>query len=760
MNLRKSLYYPISFLIFTGAFFVLSNASIGNLIYPFAFSFMFALCWSNQKPWIICPAFFVGSILYNHSFDGIICSTCTVLMLVVPYYIHVLLKKNMKVWELGIFASISQTPAVLFSLFSGGMFYYDIISTAVGVIFLYLSIFILENIFEKGLMKRLNALELISGGIVLAILSDGLTGLSIGPFSFLKFFASFVILFTAYVSRSSNAVVISGILGVGSLIGLNNPVFVGPLLIWAMSISPFKSYKRYFMPIAMILSDCLVGFYFNLYYNFSPWEIAPVVAGVMCFILVPEKIFDKIKIVLAPKSARVAVKDVVNRNRELLQNKLASLSDAFADMNRSLLMLSSSSISEKDMKDVLKREVKGKICENCPEKQRCFRTYMTEIGEVFNEIADISFEKGKISVLDVPNFLSVHCGRVPAIISETNTLCQQYQHYAELVGNVDTSKLLVAEQLGGISDILKNLSIEIEKPISFDSIREQKIVDELMFNDIICDDVVVFQKDIYSLEVGVIVKNEDRDNLVIPKIISNICGVDMCVEDYVRCVKPGWTTLKLKTAPKYDCVFGISTKSKGNLSKSGDTHSILKLGSEKVMFALCDGMGSGENANRTSEIAIGLVENFYKAGFESDLVVSSVNKLLTLQKQDSFSAVDICVLDLKNGVGNFIKLGSPNSFVLGKESFAVIEGGALPLGIIKDSGQTNKKMVLHTGDYVVLMTDGISDSFSSDNDLENFICSLHEGNPQELSDKILEQALKNNQGIPKDDMSVIVVKII
>ena len=154
MNLKKSIYYPLSFLIFLGVFYILCNASIGNLIYPFAFSFMFALVWANQKPWIVCPSYLIASVIFNHSFAGIISAICAVFLLVVPYYIHVSLKKNIKIWELGIFAFLSQTASILFSFFQGGRFHFEIISACVGVLFMFASIFILDANFSTSSFSK------------------------------------------------------------------------------------------------------------------------------------------------------------------------------------------------------------------------------------------------------------------------------------------------------------------------------------------------------------------------------------------------------------------------------------------------------------------------------------------------------------------------------------------------------------------------------------------------------------------------------
>ena len=760
MKLKRSVYYPLSFVIFLMIFYILSNASIGMVVYPFAVAFMFALVWVNQKAWIVCPAYLVGSLLFDFSFVNIICSICAVLVLLIPYYLHIFVRKNIKLWEFCIYCGVAYIPNLIFEIYNNGNFYFNIVSLICGVLFFVLSIQFLEVLFIKGLSLKLNILEYISGGVFLVVLSDGLTFLSLGPFSFLKLFVSFVILFIGYSSKSYYAVFASALLGFGSLLGMGNPVYIAPFMIWAMFISPFKSYKKYLMPVALIVSECLSEFCFDLYYNYSPWEIAPILASCLIFLLIPEKIYDKIRMILRTKPTRIAIKDVVNRNREVLEKRLGYLSDIFADMDRSFRKLTKNSLSKQEIQDVLKRELRLKVCENCANFNRCQRVYTKEIEDVYDEISEIAFEKGRINILDLPSFLNSHCSKTTAIISSVNTICEQYRRYSELVGSVDLSKLLIADEFYGISNIFKKLSNEVSVPISFDCAREDKILQELLFNDVICDDIVVFERDIHILEVSLLVRNEDKDKTLIPKIVGKICGVEMCVQEVVNSLKPGWTTLLLKTAPKFDCLFGISSKSKNNASKSGDCHSVIKLDSDKFMFALCDGMGSGEKAEEISSVAIDMVENFYKAGFESDVIMSSVNKLLSIQQQDVFSAVDLCVVDLKIGFANFVKMGAPACFLVKNDECRIIDGGALPVGIVSEGVPAEKKEFVDSGDFIVLVTDGISDSFESDEALGEYICSLKDKNPQAFSDKILQKALENSGEIAKDDMTVLVIKIL
>ena len=178
------------------------------------------------------------------------------------------------------------------------------------------------------------------------------------------------------------------------------------------------------------------------------------------------------------------------------------------------------------------------------------------------------------------------------------------------------------------------------------------------------------------------------------------------------------------------------------------------------MFAISDGMGSGEKAENYSELSLALIENFYKAGFDNDIIISSVNKLLNLHKDDIFSALDIGVLDLKNGICDFIKMASPVTFIINTEEVKKVESSSLPLGIVDKLEPLVKKEVISVGDYIILVSDGISDSFESDESFKEELLSLNKSNPQEIADQIIERALSKNKGYAIDDMTALVIKII
>ena len=372
----------------------------------------------------------------------------------------------------------------------------------------------------------------------------------------------------------------------------------------------------------------------------------------------------------------------------------------------------------------------------------------------------ISYEKGKATLLDIPSYLTSRCKQTNAILGSINALTGQYKKYMSMVHDVDTSKLIIAEQLLGISKIMGGLSKEVETNISFDTNRENKILDELTYYNIICIDAIVFEKDVWTQMASVIVRNADAEKPRIVDVVSKVCGKKMAIYEAYPCSRPGYTVVNLKTAPKYDCLFGVSQRTKNGSKMSGDTYSIIKLDGDKLLFAISDGMGSGEKAEQTSELSISLVENFYKAGFDNDLILSTVNKLLNLHKEEIFSALDIAIVDEKNGLVDFIKMASPKSFILNEEGCQTIDAGALPIGIVEETKPLIKKNVVQAKDFVVLFSDGISDSFASDEELKESVKAIKTKNPQEFADELLERALACNNGFAVDDMTVIVVKIL
>ena len=95
-------------------------------------------------------------------------------------------------------------------------------------------------------------MELVSLFVLVMSLCAGFVNLNIENFSFLKLFVSFLILVFAYTSSPILTLLLAITAGVGALIATNNPLYMTPFVLWAMSALMFKNHHRIFMIVGVL----------------------------------------------------------------------------------------------------------------------------------------------------------------------------------------------------------------------------------------------------------------------------------------------------------------------------------------------------------------------------------------------------------------------------------------------------------------------------------------------------------------------------
>ena len=285
---------------------------------------------------------------------------------------------------------------------------------------------------------------------------------------------------------------------------------------------------------------------------------------------------------------------------------------------------------------------------------------------------------------------------------------------------------------------------------------EKKITDTLFACGIYVSETLVFGGE--TPEINVTASPVAIASPFFLKAVGEAVGYKVTISSREN-VSDELSAVTLTRAPNLDAAFGVASRTRSDQTKSGDTHSITRLSAGKFLVALSDGMGSGKNAEDASATAISLVETFYKSGLCSDLVLSTVNKALTFNREDDFTAMDIGVVDLYCGSADFIKIGTPYSFVITRDSVKIIEGSSLPLGILDEIRPTVCKTELKSGDTIVFVSDGVSDAFGSASDLIDFLTTEKAVNPKTLADNVMEKALSLTDGIARDDMTAFCVRL-
>lgn len=626
----------------------------------------------------------------------------------------------------------------------------------VGIVFAYLCLFSIKSVFVRGLRYKLGQDEKLCISLCVVAVSMGLSNANVFDFSLFCFVGGFAILFCLYVFGNFSCLLCGVLLGIGSAFGqgvLSQTALFAMLGVVALLLKGCR-------PIC-ILSLPLFHFATNWFFEgqiYLPADTISLFAGCFVFAFISNGTLQNLAEKLGKTSGDYAVRSIINRTKSNLSRKLYDLSEVFFEMKLGFSSMVRGVVPREEAKVMLSREVSGLVCNDCAERTNCWRTYMEKTEKAFLTIMDGALDRGKATVFDLPDEMTHKCKRLNTILTNVNQAVDKYKHYYLVATNCNNSRLLISEQLAGVSDILKNLSQIAKSQTVFDKEKEDLIFEMLARYGVLAKEVVVCQESCgNTVTMAILAKDSKKE--CIGKIVSKVCRCKMMLGETQTAQNKTWVIMTFVPAPKFDVVFGFANTKKQNSKISGDTHTFLRIDNNRFLIGLCDGMGSGDVAEKTSSTAISLIENFYKAGFDNQTILSSVNKLLSLSQEETFTAVDISVVDLRQGLCDFIKIGATCGLVKNMDRVEIVQAGSLPLGVLEEMTPCITKKALCDGDVVVMASDGIVDVFESKENFAHFVADLCFKTPQQMSDEILQKALALQDGIAKDDMTVIVFQV-
>ena len=738
------------------AFYILNCASVSGL-YPFCFGLFFCLVWCNQKVYILAPLYILASVLYFGDYFSIVCSGSTVLVMLIAYIFHYKFKRPFNTILICLYAILSQLVTLYFSITMNNDIINAVLTIIIGIVVMLAYIHFFQNLLLRGIRRKFQVTEAISGGIFLIALSNGIYNLPYIGSMAISVVVAFCLLLGVRCFGASVGLYLGAIFGIGVAFATNSLVYIALFACWAIVVSAMQSNKKIYACLGLILIDILIEVYFLPTYTF--YNFGAVLVGVLLYLLLPNKVLEQISNIVINEKETNAMSTLLNRERDTLYKRLQNLSVVFKEMQNAFCSMTRQNLTSEQMQTQVVGKVKQNICSSCPNKSNCLRTFEDETNYALSNMANYAECRGKVNIIDVPTALSCRCNRLGAVLNEVNKEVLNYKDKRNIVESQNISRLIIAEQLFGISQVMQGLADSVASRIEFDAQKEKNIIETLGFNNILCIEAVVYKIKNYSYHASLVVKDCDIVDDTLIEVVGLILNQPMIITKKEPAKKPKFTIINMQLANTFDMVFGCSGAKKSGSTESGDTHSILRISADKFLLALCDGMGSGDTAEKNSSLAISLIENFYKAGFESEVVLGSVNKLLAQNGEETFNALDIGVVDLTNGNCDLYKVGSPCSFIKQPNETTLIPAGALPLGILDDLKPSVTAKVLVNGDMLIFLSDGITDAFEDEVLLRDYIDMCDTTNPQTLADAILNESLKLNQYAPRDDMTVLVGRI-
>lgn len=339
---------------------------------------------------------------------------------------------------------------------------------------------------------------------------------------------------------------------------------------------------------------------------------------------------------------------------------------------------------------------------------------------------------------------------------------------------LDENKKAVSSQLEEVSKAIESLAKEMEKKEDDEPYSQEKEQIKILMQEkeIEIEDLSIKKENSGRTRVTIytkpceMVEKPTCNPKKMGKVLSKVFNENMILQKQDCALRQNLTQCSYTylAEDKQSLQIGIAKTTKSDSSISGDTLVQTKLEDGKFLIAVSDGMGSGKDAKKASKTAITLLEKLLTSGFDKDTSLRLINSsLLAIGKDDMYVSMDIAVLDLYAKNLEFIKNGACPTYVKHGRNVEILKTLSLPTGIIEEVELVVNEQELQEGDILVMCTDGIIESSEEYTNKELWLKFLLEeietNDPQKIADIILQEAIDNNFGMPKDDMSVIAIKI-
>ena len=216
-------------------------------------------------------------------------------------------------------------------------------------------------------------------------------------------------------------------------------------------------------------------------------------------------------------------------------------------------------------------------------------------------------------------------------------------------------------------------------------------------------------------------------------------------------------TIRLVEDTKFRLLTGVARACKEGEELSGDNFSCRLLPDGRMMLCLSDGMGSGRRAFLESQLVTELLEELLDAGFSAERAIRMLNALLLVREEQRPATLDLALIDLYTGQARFFKQGAVDTFIRRGGEVVRIEAGSLPIGMDCGAVPVCVERQLEDGDMIVMVTDGILESFDGtdkEQAMGEFLAAGTGDNARELAEQVLA-AQGQEGGAARDDRTVL-----
>lgn len=612
-------------------------------------------------------------------------------------------------------------------------------------------------LLHKGKHKSLDNEELISIVTIAVLAAWGFPKVVIAGISILEVIIYFLLLMAGYTYGTGTGAVVGAAAGIVFTLCGRPAETVGIMALLGICAGIFGTQGRFLMAIAFLISKVALDYILDGSF-IEIGVIKTVAAACLFFLFMPSSVMQKLRRSREnPPSDKKGVQD-------MMRYRLEEFSDSFHKLSCVLMKQTEDKfqMSNHDMREMMK-EMSERVCDNCENSANCMGQIALCKPEIFNTLA-IAQEQGCIVPAQMPSEFIDECIYPERFLSAANQNLYMTRTVMGFKNRMAQSRRVVAGQMKEIGDMVHHLADNIPQIKNFSIDVETRIIAGLRKKRVIVEDIFAYEKQDGRLQINMQAKTK-KGRLVtsaeVARVLSQALGKTICPSEESRkvLVNEMMPYVFMEDTPLY-AVTGIAKTAKDGEEISGDTFSCVHLTGGEILLALSDGMGSGNGAMEESKTVIELLEQMAEAGFSHESAIRLINSLyITRDEEDRYATADIVILNLYKGDCCFLKNGAVATYLIHNKNVMTIEGQTLPVGVVSEIESYVGKVEISGGDYVIMMTDGVSDCFMDGNYLSEYLKKCEIVNPQEIAKYILDEAVRRNGGKAEDDMTVIAAGI-
>lgn len=763
---------------------MLSMVGITGDFSPFSIS-IFGACLANSVPALGIIFFGILGNAIKFGMNGALTYLLTALLVVVTMFFikprytdeekneKIKLSKNLFIATMIIgLAKIGMSMFTLYDVLS-------LISFAIIVVVFY-KIFVnsISVINEFGEQKAFSIEEILGASLILSIAVTAFGGLEIFGFSIRNILSILIVLVLGW----KNGVLVGTTAGVtiGVTMGVitaSDPVMVAAYAISGMIAGVLNRFGKLGVIIGFCLGNIVLAYVSNGY-TVELIHFKEILIASIGLLAVPKSMKINIEEFMGnSKFLPVFPERALNKSRETAE-RLNNVSETIQEM---ATIYKIDNVEEKaepviNNKEIFINELLDNL--NGYENNMLYEDLSKTDGKIVDEIFKVLLDKQQIKREDLLNVFA-DCNSYIVGFDDKNISEYLEENINQMIRVINMSykisksnfvwqkkfeenKKNMETQLQGVSKAISDIAENIEKNIKNEEqfLQEKKqIVELLKQKEIEIQEVSIQKEERFLVEIYM-QKSNNTDIGAIKKILSTILKEPIVFYEEASI----GTRLSFLSDDKYVMAIGIAEKTKDKSDVSGDSVLNIRLKDGKYLVALSDGMGSGEEAKQSSTKALKMLENLLLSGFDKKTSLEMINTSLINQNEETFATLDIAIIDLYQGNIELIKNGACPTYIKNGNKVQIIKSNSLPAGIVKEAKLQSFDKDIDSGDIIVLCSDGILDSNIEYKNKELWVKYMLEDidttNTKKISDLILNEAIDNNYGVAKDDMSIVTCKFL